>query len=299
MIIQDQQEHALERRRTIRLRRSSLLKVNLEKIDRPSIKLAEEQDDFEQSFALVHEEYVNAGYVHADGSVSLHYNIFSLLPQTTTFLFREYRRVISTVTQIGDSTFFGLPMDALYGAELNRLRSRKRRIAEISSLATHSSNRWEYFFVYLSRAILRYSMYTGVNDLCIMVNPKHVSFYKTLFLFEDFGPERFYAEVNAPAVALRLNLDLIGQRSRQAYANFAFESNLHSFFCDESGKYAEIVFNTCVPLRKPMSEETFAFFIRLRTDILEILDGRQAKFLSSFYPGLRDLITADVRANMQ
>ncbi|WP_045221328.1 N-acyl amino acid synthase FeeM domain-containing protein [Desulfonatronum thioautotrophicum] len=286
MAIHPLESQSIERRRSIRIRRSSLLKVNLDNIDRPNLKLAEEREDFEQSFSLVHQEYVKAGYLEPTATVPLHFTIYSLLPQTTTFLFREYLQVISTVTQVMDSKLFGLPMDVLYRRELDKLRAQRRKVAEISALATHSANRWECLFIYLSRAILRYSMHAGVNDLCIMVNPKHVAFYKTIFLFEDMGAERYYPEVDAPAVALRLNLDNLARRSQQAYNGYDFESDLNAFFCGSTPKPQQPIESRCLPRRKIMPPEVINHFFQLKPRLWDALSASQERFLTAFYPSL-------------
>lgn len=294
-----QESKIVERRRSIRIRRSSLLKANLGNIDRPSIKLAEDLDDFQQSFCLVHDEYVKAGYLELSSCVPMHFTIHSLLPQTTIFLFREYLRAISTVTQVMDSSLFGLPMDALYKGEVDQLRAQRRKVAEISALATHSGNRWEYLFIYLSRAILRYSKHLGINDLCIMVNPKHVAFYKTIFLFEDLGGERYYPEVDAPAVALRLNLDNLSQRSQRAYDGYEFDSDLNAFFCESPFGLHAGPGSSCAPRRRIMPPEVIAHFFRQKPQLWDALTVAQERFLTAFYPGLPDKIQMSGLSRLQ
>ena len=47
-------EREIERRRTIRIRRSALLGAKLEGLDRPSIKIAETLDEWQQAFGVVY-----------------------------------------------------------------------------------------------------------------------------------------------------------------------------------------------------------------------------------------------------
>lgn len=47
-------DRSIERRRTIRIRRSALTAAKLDDIDKPSIKVAETRDELEQAFRLVY-----------------------------------------------------------------------------------------------------------------------------------------------------------------------------------------------------------------------------------------------------
>ena len=82
----------------------------------------------------------------------------------------------------------------------------------------------------LSQVMYRYSIYREVNDICIAVNPKHAQFYKDILLFEEFGSERHYPRVGAPAVALRINMDNIRDRGKDAYVKMSFDCNLYDYF---------------------------------------------------------------------
>lgn len=283
-------QRSMEERRCTRIRRSSLLRFNMEDIN-PSIKIAKDKADLYQAFSLVHKEYADVGYLPRNEGFDLHYTIFSLLPHSRTFIFQDSHRTISTMTKTMDSSVFGLPMDALYHDELNRLRAQKRRIAEVSALATHSKTRWEYFFIYLAKVILRHAISARINDLCIMVNPKHVTFYKTIFLFEEFGQERFYETVNAPAVPLRLDVNRIRQKSRKAYANFDYQSDMYAFFYNDTSTAASIPqqpdplsMHHCLPA------ETMEHFLELKPEILAGLNSEQQQFILSVYPNLQKLL---------
>lgn len=220
----------IERRRTVRLKRSALLKSNLDKIDRPAIKFAETQDEHEQAFALVYQAYVQSGYIpnpSPDGKVS---SIYSFLPETFIFIAKSYQSVISTLTQIFDSKLFGLPLDSMYREELKELREKGRTIAEIGALATKKDFRWQNLFMVLCQIMYWYARYKKVSDLCITVNPKHFRFYKTIFLFEEFGPKKQHPKFATPVVLLRLNMDEIETRTKKAYDRLDFDCNLYDYF---------------------------------------------------------------------
>ena len=274
-----------ERRRSVRLRRSAMLKAKLDELDRPNIKIAETRDELAQSFALVYKEYMECGYITNPHPSGMHFSIFNFLPSTCVFIFRTYLTVISTLTQIFDTPLFGLPMDALYKDELDPLRAQGRKITELSALATPKEVRWCNLMVFLSRTMFEYSRMNGVDDICIMVNPKHVNFYKTMFLFEDFGPERFYPGVGAPAVALRIDMDHIEQKLLEKYRNIEMEDNLYDFFCKLNSTLEELRNGqTFHEKRHPLNRDAAEYFISSRPELLKKLADVQKSEISSYYP---------------
>lgn len=281
----------LERRRSVRLRRSAMLKAKLDEIDRPNIKFAETRDEMAQSFALVYEEYLASGYIRQPLPSKMHISIYNFLPETCIFIFRTYLTVISTLTQIFDSERFGLPMDALYRPELDALRARGRTITELSALATPRETRWCNLMTFLSKTMFEYSRLKNVNDICIMVNPKHVNFYKTMFLFNDFGPERFYEGVGAPAVALRIDMDNIEENVQEQYKNFEVDDNLHTFFYKINSTLQELLGGKLFhDKHQPMDVEDALFFFSARQDIFASLSLRQREYLQSLYPFLVNVL---------
>jgi len=274
-----------ERRRSVRLRRSAMLKAKLDEIDRPNIKIAETRDEFAQSFALVYKEYLASAYIKSPHPSEMHFSVFNFLPATCVFIFRTYLTVISTLTQIFDTPLFGLPMDALYKEELDTLRAQGRKITELSALATPRETRWCNLMVFLSRTMFEYSRMNGVDDICIMVNPKHVNFYRTMFLFEDFGPEKFYAGVGAPAVALRIDMKNIERNLLEKYRNIEMETNMYEFFCKLNSTLEELQNGQAFhEKRHPMEEDAAKFFFQARQDVLAKLSKQQKEYLRVFYP---------------
>lgn len=285
-----------DRRRSVRLRRSAMLRAKLDEIDRPNIKIAETRDEWAQSFALVYREYLASGYITEPHPSRMHLSVYNLLPTTCVFVFRTYVTVISTLTQIFDSELFGLPMDALYRPELDALRAQGRRITELSALATPRETRWCNLMVFLSKTMFEYSMMNDIDDICIMVNPKHVSFYKTMFLFEDFGEERFYPGVGAPAVALRINMELIEHKASEKYKDFDVDDNIHEFFYKMKSTLLELNNGwTHYDKRPPMDEEDARFFFNSRQDLCRRLSPPQMGYLAGLYPFLKTIPASPAR----
>ena len=228
----------IERRRTIRLRRSNLLECKLGQLDQPAINIAENTGEYRRAFSLLYEEYLHEGYASPHPSGML-FSVWSLLPSTKVFLFKSYLTVLSTMSHIRDTPLFGLPMDAVFKDELDALRAEGRIIAEIGALATQRVRRWSNLMLFLVRAAYQYARFSGVTDVVAMVNPKHVRFYTQILLFERFAEERFLEKVGAPAVPLRVNLETLENSLYHAYSQNSFETDLHAFFTSVVDPYAQ------------------------------------------------------------
>jgi hypothetical protein len=285
-----------ERRRAIRIKRSELLNTRFDEIDRPAVKIAEDIDEYKQAFSLVHDTYLRMVYLSTPKPHGMHFGIHTLLPETVLFIAKSYLTVISTLAEIFDTELFGLPMDELYRKELDGLRSEGRKIVELSLLVTPANFRWNNVFMYINKVMYQYSIHCGVNDLCIAVNPKHASFYKLILLFEDFGPERYYPKVNAPAVALRLNMDSIEERLKSAYDGLDFDSNVYAYLHGEadlrvSEKKSAVLAREDTPENgnSYWTPENVKYFLLLEKSIPDGLNRGQKEFLLSSYPGLTSL----------
>lgn len=171
--------------------------------------LARRSRSLTAAFRLVHDRYVERGYMRPDPSglrLSLHHG----LPSTKVFVATDGGRVAGTVSLIEDSRI-GVPMDGLYGEELGVLRRQRRRLSEVSALAIDDRYNTAGVTI-LKRLILLLIVYAieirKQDDICIAVNPRHVRFYQRLFpRAAQFGHLKSYDKVNgAPAVLLRLDL---------------------------------------------------------------------------------------------
>ena len=211
------------------IKRSLFLKEMFDHIDTPTMKWAEDLDELEQAFSLVHEEYLKLGYIKQPKSSKMFFNIHNLLPESGTSVIKCGSKVVATMGIIMDDKHFGLAMDAVYHKELNQLRSQGHKLCEFGALATSREFRRNNLFMYLFRSIYWDAVNRGVNKICIMVNPKHVPFYKTVLLFENLGPERDYHRLEAPAVGLQIDIDTYIDKLRAYYRNFEPEFNLYGF----------------------------------------------------------------------
>lgn len=274
----------IERRRTIRIQRSALLDAKLDQLDRPSLKIAETLDEYAQAFSVLHDEYLASGYIRQSNQAGLHFGLHHLLPKTCVFVFKTYLTVLSTMSYIPDTSRFGLPMDEVYKPEIDALRDKGRKVVEIGSLATQRHRRWQNLMMFLAKAVFQYGMVTGADDLCIMVNPKHVRFYSSIFLFQPFGEERHYEKVGAPAVALRVNMHEIEPSLLAAYGSGGFDTDLHSFFVKVNAQMAgDELRLTEAEKNSPLESEIARHLLASRPDLLNSLPDDKRVYLESMY----------------
>ena len=246
-------------KRIRRLKLSKVLEFDCKGLNSPCVKWAESHDELKQSFTLVHREYLKLGYIKQPDPSGMHFGIHNLLPETATLVVKSESKVVATLTQVTDTKTHGLPMDRIYCAELNALRRKGRKIAELCALVTSSNLRWKNLFMQMSRIIYQHALCSGIDDFCIMVNPKHVGFYKLIFLFEPLGSEKHYPALGVPAVALRADLNKAKARFEDKYGALKHDCDLHAYLHTSSGAESAPWFYNLQPPEQ-ISPETMSSF---------------------------------------
>ncbi|WP_051617310.1 N-acyl amino acid synthase FeeM domain-containing protein [Desulfonatronovibrio hydrogenovorans] len=276
-----------------RIKRSGLKMDKGQKFGMPVVSLARKKRDLEQNFSLVYEIYREKGYISRPRPHKMFFSIYSLLPETTHISVRRNLATISNLTHVPDTKEFGLPMDSIYKRELDLIRSKGRKIAELSALATPCRFRWRNIFLYQIQAVYWYALYRGIDDICIVVNPRHKKFYTSLFPFEELGPVRHYPRVNAPAVGLR----------GRVYEALDYMMKISDLICSDAPFYkwlyrVEQSLQKSLRGKTPARDHQLVFqpvrldsgsvhhFLSLEPSILSGLNRVQKKMLENAYPGL-------------
>ncbi len=251
-----------------------------------SYRIATSRTDLEAAYRLVYQQYMRRGYIekHPSGMwLSLH----NAMPETTTFIASlcygvEQQRLLGTVTLVSDSPL-GLPMDAIYRTELDRLRRDGRRIGEVTMLAFRDDastkecdrlliDRCKVFFT-LVRLIWHEALVRlGLDDICISVHPTHSLIYDQIG-FQDFAPVVSYERVNGN-LALGKRLDLRTVQTRLAVGK---RSSIYRFFFGKAP--------VCT-LERPkfvMTPEDLAYFCLDRTELLPQASQSVVEYLISRY----------------
>jgi hypothetical protein len=230
-------------------------------------KVADTREELDAAYRLVHDVYVKEGYSDRHES-GMRVNLRYALPTTATVVGKLGEQVVITLTVIGDSPF-GLPMDMIFSEELYRLRCRGRYIAEVGALASHPDfrRRQQAVALFADKAIVRYAIRNlGADDMVIAVNPKHEWVYKHLLLFETISRNvKEYHYVNdAPAIAMRLDLNACVERWCRAYAGRPAERNFHEFYVEENASQLDLPAKD--EAHDVWDEELFSYFFRHKAD---------------------------------
>lgn len=123
-----------------------------------------------------------------------------------TIVASDSERALATIS-IGFDSRQKLLVDALYGAEVERLRAKGARLCEFTRLAVDRNEQSREVLAMMFHIAYMYARrFAKCTDLLIEVNPRHVRFYRAMLGFEVLGEERTCSRVNAPAVLLRLDL---------------------------------------------------------------------------------------------
>lgn len=196
-------------------------------------RVAETREDLEGAARLVYRNYLQKGFCKPNLH-QMHFHRFDTLPETRVIVAVQNSRVIATLTLVFDSEL-GLPSDALYGAELARLRANGRRLAEITKLSIDRALREKQVAVLHQLSRLAYMLTAqarGMNEFCILVEPHHERFYRRICLFERLGEEKEDPSAgNASSMLLRLNLEEAPGKARAASGDSHQPSNLYWFYC--------------------------------------------------------------------
>ncbi|MBA4388434.1 MAG: hypothetical protein C0404_10670 [Verrucomicrobia bacterium] len=183
------------------------------------IVVANTLEERKRAWAMVYRMYKEKGYAKQD-TEELWYGLHDALPQTTTFIATRDGVDIATLTIVFDSDV-GLPADGLYRDELDRLRSRGRRLCEIISLSSEETDKRQAIEVLKHMFKVAYLMackLVDATDFIITVNPHHSAYYERKLLFKRQGNVRSYEKVSgAPAVLLVLDLDEAPDRYIRQY----------------------------------------------------------------------------------
>lgn len=170
------------------------------------LRVAATREERQATFELIYRSYVRAGLC-AQTDTGLRITPYQLLP-TTDIIVAELRgQMISTVSLVRDGKL-GLPMESVFPEEVAARRKAGIGLAEVSCLADRRQGTARFFglFCELSRLMAQLARKTGVDELVVVVNPRHAPLYRRYMAFDQIGEERVYDAVQGfPAVPLSLN----------------------------------------------------------------------------------------------
>jgi hypothetical protein len=160
-----------------------------------------------RAWRLVYVAYQRIGLIDRN-EFELHTSRQAASSQSAVITGRIREQTAATLTAMRDGEL-RLPLDAVYGEELDALRARGRRLTEVGLFADRREDMGRSLgaLLGLMRFAFHYASQDETSTIVIGVHPHHVRFYERLFGFEPAGETRTYAAVKDHLVVL-LRLDI-------------------------------------------------------------------------------------------
>jgi GNAT superfamily N-acetyltransferase len=250
------------------------------------LKIAETKEELEACFKLLHDAYVSSGFMKPHPS-GMRVNIYHALPTTTTLCAKFDGEVVGTLSLIRESVF-GFPLQSVF--DLQEVREKKGRIAEVSALAVHPKFRNTGGTILFPLMKFMYDYCTTLFDtrhLVIAVNPNRIEMYESLLFFERLkqsSVENYDFANGAPAIGASVDLHQSPAVFKRVYGGKARRKNLYQYFIRSH------LSNIVMPSRRyfttndpVMTPALLDYFFNQSTPTFRNLDARNRTFLHSIY----------------
>lgn len=180
------------------LRRVGLFGTNTEGA---TITRAQTLDDLRQAYQLVHQVYIQTGFIEPEYS-GIRLRMFEAKHDTATFVAKVGDRVVGVLSIVPDSSDLGLPSDAAFKEELDVIRKTGRRLCEVTNQVVIPEYRKSAVSTELMRCALAHAANAGYDEGIAIVSPSHKGFYD-LLRYREIGSLRSYSDkLHDPVIAL-------------------------------------------------------------------------------------------------
>lgn len=250
------------------------------------LKIAETRDELEECFTLLHDAYVESGFMKPDPS-GMRVTIYHALPTTTTLCAKYDGQVVGTISLIRESAL-GVPLQKIF--DLSTVREKEGQIAEVSALAVHKDFRKTGGSILFPLMKFMYEYCTTFFDtrhLVIAVNPSHIELYESLLFFQRLSANivENYDFVNgAPAVGATLDLKEAPDIFRKHYASKPMRRNLYAYFTQIKLPNIEFPHRRFYTTNDPvLTPDLIDYFFNVRTNTFRNLSARKKVLLHTIY----------------
>jgi len=260
----------------------------------PSVefKIASSEEEIAGTLELLEQCYVRRG-IAREGQMRL--QVISLLPTTTTFVARDGKRIIGTLSLIEDSDL-GLPMEKVHSSEVTAARGLFRRVAEVGALAVSADHRRTGISIMLYNMMYRWARsWRHVDDLLIAVHPSARFFYRNILLFQTLGSVQKYRGLRgAASLPMRLDISGVQMRFHSIYRDRIIDQSKHidfyDFFCAPNDRFdfsSHPEFQQHQPRMSPLADSAVMQLIeRFSLSIKEIAEN-EMNALRRYFPGIQ------------
>jgi len=250
------------------------------------LKIADTKEELEACFSVLHDAYVDSGFMTPDPS-GMRVTIYHALPTTTTLCAKYDGQVVGTISLIRESAL-GVPLQRIF--DLSSVREKEGYIAEVSALAVHRNFRKTGGSILFPLMKFMYEYCTTFFDtrhLVIAVNPSHIEMYESLLFFKRLTATMVenYDFVNgAPAIGATLDLKEAPEIFKRHYSSKPPRRNLHAYFLEVKLPNIQFpsrrFFTTNDPVLTP---QLLDHFFNVRTKTFDNLSERKKALLHSIY----------------
>ena len=234
---------------------------------------------------MVYRTYLQSSLQKADPSL-IRIGFHNLLPSSYLIIVKRNGKVCGTLTVVRE-TDGRLPIDELFSKEIGRIRKTDSTICEFSALAVDSTlsneHRSAILMSLFRKAFILCRELLGCTDLCIMIHPRHYTYYRRKFFFESIGKLLPLEKVNgAPAVPLRLNLKTCMEQIREN------DPEMYRYFYESDHKIVkEHTVRELNDRRTLYDIGLVTHFRKIKPNLLENLTTEEKRILVGYYPGLK------------
>ncbi len=250
-------------------------------------ELARSQEDLETAFKLLHDVYVDQGFITPRVS-GMHLIVAHALPTTSILVTKVDGKVIGTISVMRD-TPLGLPMEKVF--DISSLRRGGCRVAEFSCLAIDPNFRRsrgaEVFFPLTLYAAIFARNYFGVDYLVFNLYPHHADFYNAIFGSTHLLNNKVSAKdyLGAPATGIKLDLKNVEKFAFEKYSSQKEEKNLYHYTFVKNHSYFKFPDSTFRVINYPvMSPKNLKYFFAQKTTIFESLSLLERQVLKKYFP---------------
>lgn len=160
-------------------------------------------DDLLDAYRLVHDSYIETGYI-SPHPFGIRLRIFETMPETATFIAKADGRIVGVTTAVIDSPKLGVPADKVFKKEIDEQRRNGLHPCEGTNWVIAHEYRSTNIMPELMRVCFAHSLATGCNGMLANVSPGHQPFYNIL-CFDNIGSERSSSPDIDDPVVLQLN----------------------------------------------------------------------------------------------
>lgn len=254
--------------------------------ERLVLKIAETREELEACFTLLHDAYVDSGFMKADPS-GMRVTLYHALPTTTTLCAKFDGQVVGTISLIRDSAL-GFPLQTIF--DLTSVRAQEGNIAEVSALAVHPSFRSTGGTVLFPLMKFMYEYCTTFFDtrhLVIAVNPNRIEMYESLLFFQRLTAnvvENYDFANGAPAIGAHLDLRHASDVFKKTYGDRPLRKNLYNYFLRTSLPNIQLPSRRYYTTNDPvMTPDLLDYFFNVRTQGFSRLSDHRKVLLHSIY----------------